>query len=314
MDALFENKLYTVIAIIILLILKITYSAVIYSKINCSSKKTRNLLTYLSIPFPIITGIICVTKYKKSLRDLIAILITLMISTATIMTISVIYTYSQGEEFYDKNGEEHIHPYNVSFIDSDSNKYTFDYDKSGYDKLYINNTDKYLNADLCYIDSNGYLVYDEDMSITAKDETCCVDKDGSVYYPAKYTFFNNDGSINYTFNSGNFSYDRLGNAYTYDYVPYYDENGNRYAYTFNSSEQRGYYIDIETQEIFDNEDSFVDQNGYYVYDKEHEVVKQVIFGKRPVYKDSSNKIYYRAGNVSWDKDGNMLDSNGKIIE
>lgn len=314
MDILFTNKLYTAIAVIILLILRIIYAAVIYSKINCSSKKTRNLLTYLSIPFPIITGIICVTKYKKSLKDLIAILITLMISIASIMTISVIYTYSQGEKFYDKNGEEHIHPYNVSFIDSDSNKYTFDYDKSGYDKLYINNTEEYLNADLCYLNSKGYLIFDEDMSITAKDESCCVDENGLIYYPAKYSVFNNDGSINYTFNSGNFAYDRFGNAYTYDYVPYYDENGNKYAYYFDSSAQKGYYIKVGTQENLDNEYSFVNQNGYYVYDKKHEFIKQENSGEMPVYKDSSDRVYYRACDISWDKEGNLLDSFGKIIE
>lgn len=81
------------------------------------------------------------------------------------------YEYSQHEKYYSGDGSAHIHLYDVSFMDEKGNRYAFDFDKSGYDRFYINGTDEYLNADLCYIDGNGYLHYDDDLSITAKDET-----------------------------------------------------------------------------------------------------------------------------------------------
>ncbi len=311
MDIILKNKLFTVL---LLLIFRVVYSVIIYCKIDCSNKKLQNALTFLSFPFPIITGIICVVKYRKSLKDAVIILITLVVSLTSIFLISIAYGYNQNEKYYDKERNGYINAYDMSFIDIKGNNYTFNFDLSGYERLYINDTDEYLNADLCYINSKGFLFYDEDMSIIAKDETSCIDEDGSIYYPAKYTTFNKDGTIKYSFNSANFNYDRYGNAYTYNYVPYFDKEGNKYAYSFDSSSQQGYYTNISTKEIFDNENSFVDENGYFVYDKRNNFVKQEKTGEIDTYKDSSNKIYYWASSVSWDKEGNLLDSFGKIIK
>lgn len=311
MEILFTNKLNVLLSIAIFLI-RISYAIAIYYKTNCISKKTRNILTFLSFPFPIITGIICAFKYKKSTKDSILILIMLALSLA--LTISGTYTYNQSEKFYDKDATEQVDYYDRTFIDEKGNRYSFDFDKSGYDKLYINNTNEYLYAELCYINSEGYLHYDEDMSITAKDETSCVDKDGSIYYPAKYTAFNSDGSIEYSFNSANFNYDRFGKAYTYDYVPYYDEDGNKYAYSFDSDSLKGYYTNVETKETFDNEYSFVDENGYFVYDSEHSFVKNDDVDNVEKYIDLLGNTYYWASGISWNEEGNLLDSDGTIIK
>lgn len=313
MNVLFANKLYTILYIVVLLIFRVLYATVIYYKANFSNQKTRNLLTFLSFPFPIVTGIICIVKYRKSAKNSIIILVTLVISLVSVMTINLVYTYVQKEKYYDNNGTEHLYAYDVNFTDVKGNVYTFDFDKSGYDRLYINNTDDYLNADLCYIDSEGYLYYDEDMSITAKDETCCLDEDGSIYYPARYTVFNKDGTINYNFNSANFNYDRFGNAYTYEYVPYYDEDGNKYIYSFDSTAQKGFYTNVDTKEIFDNEYSFVNQNGYFVYDKDHIFTEKTNEENVKTYQDLTGDIYYWASSISWDKEGNLIDSFGKII-
>lgn len=314
MDILFTNKLYTFLVMLLIFIFRVIYSSVIYFKIDCNNKKTRNVLTFLSFPFPIITGIICVAKYRKSMKDAIIVLVTLIISLASMLLISTMFIYTQSDKYYDKDKTEYMNASSVNFVDKEGNKYSFDFERSGYDRLYINNTEEYFNSDLCYINTDGYLYYDKDMSITAKDENSCVDIDGQIYYPAKYTTFNEDGTAKYIFNSANFSYDRFGKAYTYDYVPYFDENGNKYSYSFDSSSQKGCYTNINTGKIFDNEYSFVDENGYFVYDKKHNFTKQVNSDEMITYIDSSGKVYYRASSVSWDKDGNLLDSLGKSIK
>jgi len=163
--------LYKIIIYILIIVIKLLYSTVIYFKIDCNSEETRNVLTFLSFPFPIITGVICIVKYRKSTKAAIAIFVALVLSFISMIAIISAYEYSQHEKYYSGDGSAHIHLYDVSFMDEKGNRYAFDFDKSGYDRFYINGTDEYLNADLCYIDGNGYLHYDDDLSITAKDET-----------------------------------------------------------------------------------------------------------------------------------------------
>lgn len=299
---------------VLIIALKALYATIIYSKCKCYDKKTRNIFTFLSIPFPIIIGIICITKYKKSVKDISVILITLIFSLVSITALGFVSEYNSMEKYYDKDGTAHVYKFDVVYTDVEGNKYTFDYEKAGYEFLYINSTDEYLDADFCYLDSEGYLHYDNDFSIVAKDENYSIDVDGTIYYPAKFTTFNKDGTINYVYNSGNFRYDRLANAYTHDYIPYFDVEGNKYYYSFNSKIQKGFYTKFLTGEIFENEYSFVDENGYFVYDKGHNFIEQKDIKNVKTYKDSSGKIYYWASGISWDKKGNLLDSFGNIIQ
>lgn len=314
METIFTGKIFEIICFVLILLFKVLYAVTIYFKCNWTSKGIRNTLTVLSIPLPIITCIICTIKYKKSIKNNLIIILTLILSLVSVLALNFTYSYNSKTKYYDKDGTEHIHLFDMTFTDADGNKYNFDFEKTGYDYLYINSTDECLNADWCYLDSEGYIYYDDDLSITAKDETCCLDEDGSIYYPAKYTTFNKDGTINYSFNSDNFSYDRLGNAYTYDYVPYYDSDGNKYFYSFDSDTQKGTYTNISTKKTFENEYCFVDENGYFVYDKEHNFIKQKDIENVKTYKDPSGKTYYWASGVFWDKKGNLLDSFGEIIK
>lgn len=317
METIIASETFKIICRILIILLKALYAVVIYFKCNCDDKKTRNVLTYLSIPFPIIVGIICLTKYKKSIKDSLAILITLIAFLASVVLVGYVsisnFNNSQ-VKYYDKDGTAHAYAFDVSFTDIDGNKYSFDFDKAGYDLLYINATDEYLDADFCYLDSNGYIHYDDDKSITAKDETCCVDEDGTIYYPAKFTTFNEDGTIKYVYNSANFKYDRLGKAYIHKSIPYYDADGNKYFYSFDSATQKGTYTKFSTGETYENEYSFVDENGFFVYDKEHSFVQQKDITNVKTYKDSAGKIYYWASGVFWNENAELLDSYGEVIK
>lgn len=284
--------------------LKVIYPAIIYHKCNCDNKKIKNVLTYLSIPFPIITGIVFCLKYSKRKKDSLAVLILLF--TVIFSLVLTGYAYSKTDTLIVQS--------DMIFKDSEGNSYEFDFDKTGYDYLYKESSNESLNADLCYIDKNNVLYYDKNITITAENENQCTDKKGNVYYPVKHVTYHRDGTIKCTLNSSNFSYDRLGKAYTYENVPYYDKEGNKYLYSFDSKSQKGYYTNISTQKAYENEYSFVDEDGYFVYDEEHSFERQENIENVQTYKDSSGKIYYWASNISWDKDGNLLDIYGKTIK
>ncbi len=312
------SKAAVILCIFIIVVSRLIVALVVY--INCKDKDKylRTVLTLLSIAFPIITGIVSAVECKKKPKKVVSIIISLIIyfavSVSVIAVLAYNFSYNQSEKYYDREGNVFLDRSEITFQDTDGNEYSYDFDKAGYDYLYINGTQERLNSDLCYVDSDGYLHYDEDMSIVAKDSTCCVDEDGSLYYPARYVTFNEDGSIDYSFNIDVFSYDRFKNAYTYDYVPYYDRDLNKYMYSFDSNTQKGSYTNVSTGEVLENEYCFVDEDGYLVYDKEHNFTGEKNEDGFDVYTSQDGSTYYWALSISWDKDGNLLDSFGKVID
>lgn len=297
---------------VVIVICKTIYAVVIYKNSIELGKWKQGLLSGSSLAFPIITGIICIVKCKqgKSTRAkiLLSLVLTLGISAAAVITVSNAYAV----KYYDANGGSHGYTSQVFYKDREGNQYTFS-EKTGYDRLYINGTDESLNADLCYLDKDGYLVYDEDMSITAKDETSCEDTDGTVYYPAKYATYNEDGSVNYHFNRENFSYDRFGKSYTYDNVPFYDSDLNKYQYNFNADLQQGIYTNLTTGKNLENEFCFVDEAGFLVYDSANDFVQHKTENGTECYQNISGQIYFRASGVHWDKNGSMWDAYGHQV-
>lgn len=221
--------------------------------------------------------------------------------------------YSSELKYYDKNNIKYNTQEDVVYYDEEGNTYTYNFDKTGYDYLYINKSEERLYTDWCYLNSDGYVVYDDDMSVTAKDKNCCIDVDGQIYYPVKYSVFNKDGTIRYVYNQNDFSYDRLGKAYTFRYVPYYDSDGNMYYYYFDSAEQKGFYISMSTGKTYENKYSFVDKNGYFVYDSKHSFVEKKDAEHKGTYVDENKKTYYWASGISWNENGQLMDSVGNII-
>lgn len=224
--------------------------------------------------------------------------------------VSAVNEFNNRIKYYDRDGTAHHYYFDMVFTDADGNKYTYNFDKAGYEYLYINSTEERLLADLCYLNADGYLCFDDDMSITARDESSCADIDGTLYYPARFSSFDKNGSIKYDFNSANFSYDRLGNAYTYDYVPYYDSDENKYMYCTN---QTFTYKNLTTNESFDNEHCFVDKNGYFVYDSDGSFTEIENSKYDYLYEDKKGNLYFWASSITWDENKNMLDSTGNII-
>lgn len=308
------NKITIILCVVFWLIFKVFYVYAIY--FNCKANKRKNTDLYIigSVLFPIITGIVCLCDNKKAEKNKDYRNGLILFILAVIMLAASVYSayYGFTHRYYDIKGNGYAHFEDVTFYDNDGNAYNYDFDKHGYDYLYINGTQEKLNADLCYLDENGLLYYDEKMNIVAKDNASCADENGNIYYPVKYSEFNKDKSISYEHSL--FSYDREGNAYTYDYVPYYDKEGNKYSYSFDSDMQKGTYTNVNTGDEFNNEYCFVDENGYFVYDNGHKFVLQKNAKYSNQYMDSDRKIYYWASGISWNKNGEMLDSYGEIIE
>lgn len=111
-------------------------------------------------------------------------------------------------------------------------------------------------------------------------------------------------------------FDRLGNFYTQaERTPYYTENGDK-LFFYNHKTDSGdtsvgnistYYITNRTNIYYEAERCFIDENGYLCYDKAG-AIKSDDNGK---YKDSSGKVYTKAVETSWDRDGSILVQNEK---
>lgn len=99
--------------------------------------------------------------------------------------------------YYDREGNSYTNPDDVIFYAKDGTQYVYLRDDS-YKSFYVNTKDeseKY-EAIKCYVDKDGYFVYDEDGSIVIEDNLMTAkDSDGNIYYPAEIVTWNSSGEI-----------------------------------------------------------------------------------------------------------------------
>ncbi|MDE6110492.1 MAG: cytochrome ubiquinol oxidase subunit I [Eubacterium sp.] len=95
-------------------------------------------------------------------------------------------------------------------------------------------------------------------------------------------------------------YDMIGNSYTDpNDVLYYDVFGNVYQY----HKENGNFT-CNGYEYF-SFSSYVDENGYFVYDDNHKLTYDTDNGE---WVDSDHNIYFNYFCASWNADGNLIDS------
>lgn len=305
------HSVLLVIGILFSIAFKILFMLSLYY--NAESRNSSNSGNYLgfSLFFPIATGIVCLCNQKNIADKKVLKKSILLFLSAVLMLIAAccFNATAENNKWFDSRGNGYAELSDVTFYDKDDNTYNFDYGKSGYDSLYKNSTHEELDADLCYVDVNGMLYYDKEMNVVIKDNTCCTDNDGNIFYPVNQVTFDKDGSIECQLAQG--YYDVLGNAYPYQNVPYFDSHSNKYYYSFN--DLKGTYTNVITGESYENEYSYVDEKGYFVYDDEHKFVKQEDSEYDHQFKDDKGNIYYWASSITWDENSKMHDAYDKVI-
>lgn len=104
-------------------------------------------------------------------------------------------------------------------------------------------------------------------------------------------------------------YDREGNYYLDDDdVLYYDRNGA--TYTFDDDEL--IFESLETGKSYGNGYSYVDEEGYFIFDAagdQDDFNSMINYdANKDAFCDQDGNIYYFADEVSWDSEGNMVDN------
>lgn len=108
-----------------------------------------------------------------------------------------------------------------------------------------------------------------------------------------------------TYESDLMYYDRYGNAYDdLSKLKFYDKNKNEYTYV--EMLENPYFIDSNGNKL-DGDKSFVDRNGYFIYDEKGEITLGSEFLEG---KDKNGVSYYPAATVRWTNDGSLVTAFG----
>lgn len=209
---------YFVISIILILAFRILFAVSIF--LDAKSKRTKNSVLYFlfAFVFPIITGIIYVSK-RNDVSKVVSSIICFVLSIISLIS-SIGYTFSfvlpkineatsgiietivedkydmkgnlidksksiEEIPLYDKNGNVYLYTENML----DSNTYS---DTAAY----VNQSDKsvYVPSN-CFVDSEGYFYYDENNALLINDEDNYEDDDGNLYYSVSGIYWDKDGKI-----------------------------------------------------------------------------------------------------------------------
>lgn len=194
-------------------------------KHNCN----RIFFTFLGYAFPIITpiGFFLFVKYKERRKSpyerhgiskgtvitffvsviIISVSFILAFSSTVLGAGSLIKSLVTGEHiaiYYDRMGNEYSEwDTTIDMYDRSGNKYVYKNDGLFKPTVYVDENGNEFDAEKCFIDSDGWLVYDSDGSFKldeSYDEYICprfTDDNGNKYYQiGDFTFrFANDGEI-----------------------------------------------------------------------------------------------------------------------
>lgn len=181
------NFFISVIGISLLLAFRGFFAYAIYLYCKPREQLNSDLLIKLSFFFPFATGLFCLFKggaaeenreHRQSIAAFFASLIFLVASFA-----SRFYLYNN---WYNIMGRVYAENAKVKYYDRDNNTYSYRFEKNGYDYLFINDTDERLVTDLCYLDADGYFVYDDNNEFVRQEDGeyhfQYIGGDGQIYY------------------------------------------------------------------------------------------------------------------------------------
>ena len=98
--------------------------------------------------------------------------------------------------YYDRNGKAYDAPDKVPFYDKDGNVYKMKQDENLKSWFVKDGSDKKLEYSKCFVDKDGYFIYDEKDELTqSADSFIAKDKDGNEYSPAALVLWTKDGRM-----------------------------------------------------------------------------------------------------------------------
>ncbi len=101
-----------------------------------------------------------------------------------------------GLKYYDRNGKAYDSAEKVPFYDRDGNVYLCAKDENYITYFYREGTEEKLDMKQCFVDKDGYFIYDDKGNITlSADGFSAEDKDGTAYSPAALVIWNKDGTM-----------------------------------------------------------------------------------------------------------------------
>lgn len=137
----------------------------------------------------------------------------------------------------------------------------------------------------------------------------------SYDYDFDYDYdYDDDWSTHYSYDVNGVTtfYDKNGKAYTdEDDIAYYDKSGKVYTYDCDD-----YVFETNGHIELDEDYCYIDENGFFYFDEsgwKDSTKKSVHYSAQystdstSVYVDDKGAKYFLAYDVSWDKDGNMVD-------
>ena len=98
--------------------------------------------------------------------------------------------------FYDRDGNSYKSTEDVPYYDKDGKVYFYRKDEK-LNQYFVEKgkENKKLDLERCYVDMDGYFVYDEKNEITNEDLVTGVDKNGNKYIPASLAIWNEKGEL-----------------------------------------------------------------------------------------------------------------------
>jgi nitrate reductase NapE component len=106
------------------------------------------------------------------------------------------YTYKVNGDYvcYDVNGKSYTNSSLVPYYDKSGNKYTYNRDEDNLEYLTDSNGTQYSFYN-CYVDENGYFVYDADLELTSTDYLTYYDENSNKYFKASDISWNANGKL-----------------------------------------------------------------------------------------------------------------------
>lgn len=98
------------------------------------------------------------------------------------------------EYFYDRNKKPYIDTLEVPYYTENGDEYIYDY-RGGSEGLMNNSTGEFHKSEECFVDPDGYLIFDEELYSSLDAYYFYAEKDNKNYYQAAFVSWDSNGNM-----------------------------------------------------------------------------------------------------------------------